>query len=148
MMPIYGLFNNTPSLSVTIGSGVTAFWVSAQLKGDLVSLYGNFISLKLQWTTMDGNFTTLTNLAAYIRSRNNTLKIPIPGVTKDNIFNIMLQVTETSVFTETNAVLTRQQLLLALTDVQAFYIPATFYERSHTSRYVPRLRALIRLDFF
>ena len=102
------------------------------MAGDLLTMYSSDITFTVYHTSSDN--AMLVETKVIIIGRNGSrLEIAVPRVEPGQVTVVTVSLSEDTV-TQMGKNVTRPELMLALTDVQAILLPASFSSLSHTTR--------------
>ena len=119
-----------------IGSQPRQYWAPIDgLRGNLLPLYEKQITFTVRYDSVDASGLPLLNNRLLIMGARNGSRfyLKVPTVQYDTTTQINVTVSETNLL-DTQENVTRGELLLALQDVIMVLIPASYYDRMHTSR--------------
>lgn len=132
------VIDGTQMAEVLLQGSQAAYWQAPSLTGDLLKYYEAKISFLAHWVSSDPGAMPLSNVRLLIIGRNR-VQVPfamsVPNVQKNTMTSIDVVLSLENVIAAGQISFTRGQLLVALTQVQAVLIPATFTTPSHASRY-------------
>ena len=124
--------NNTDVIQTSLASKTVAYWLTTAVSGDLVTMYSSDITFTVYHTSSEG--AMLVDTKVIIMGRNGSrLEIAVPRVEPGQITVVTVGVSEDTV-TQMGKNVTRPELMLALTDVQAILLPASYNSLSHMTR--------------
>ena len=125
--------NSTDVIQANLSNNTVAYWQTTAVSGDLVAMYSSYITFTV-YCASSGNVTLpMVDAKLIIVGRNGSrLEVRVPRVEPDQMTVVTVTVSEVTV-TQTGRDVSRAALLLALTDVQAVLLPASFSPQSHTT---------------
>jgi len=132
------VIDSTQMAEALVQGSQGAYWQAPLLTGDLLNYYEAQINFVAHWVSSDPGAVALSSIRLMLIGRNR-VQVPfamsVPNVQKNTMTSITVVLSLESVIAAGQPSFTRGQLLVALSQVQAVLIPATFSTPTHASRY-------------
>lgn len=134
--------NNISMIQCQLLPNTSVYWKDPSLYGNLLTFYGSTVYFTVNWIAINASDSgwPINPRAILIgrRARSfhfETSQLVLPNVTSSLKFTIAASAACELVTNFSRSRCSREDLLMALTDVQAVLIPASYYTSAHTSRY-------------
>lgn len=126
-----------------VSPNMSVFWKDPSLQGNLLTFYGSTVYFSVNWIKInaDASGTPITPKAILIDGRNRTFQFELshsvsPNMTSALQFTITATISCVLIANNSKSSCSREDLLIALTDVQSVLLPASYHTSAHLSRYV------------